>query len=96
MVSNSEQILWKNTQSIKHAIHTINVLFSNFTRSDSLSILLAVAGDHFPQEYFWIGFGFVGQALFQLFTVQMDHGEIGFCREADNLFWKSTELLHSL
>lgn len=41
-----------------------------------------VAGDQFIEKSFSIVFGFVGQSLFQLFTVQMDHGEMGFCWEA--------------
>lgn len=55
-----------------------------------------MVGDHFLQKYFSIVSGFVGQPLFQLFTVQMDHCEVGFCWEADNLLRHSTKLLHLL
>lgn len=41
-----------------------------------------VAGDKFRQKNFCIGSGFFGKPLFQLFTVQMDHGEVGFCWKA--------------
>lgn len=101
MVSNSEQILWTDTK--KDCEKNRSILNTEgqccqrmLQRSDSLQILFTVAGDHFLQKYFCIVFGFVGQPLFQLFTVQMDHCEVGFCWEADNLLWQNTKLLHLL
>lgn len=55
-----------------------------------------MGGDHSLQKFFSIVFGFLCQALFQFFAVQMDHCEIGFRREAENLLRQSMKLLHLL
>lgn len=55
-----------------------------------------MAVDHFLQKYVSVGFGFVGQSLLQLFTVQKHHWKVNLSWEADDLFRQSAEVFHFL